>query len=151
MENSDLEKRLNIGIYYSETYGKSLYSELKTKLSGNFKTLSIHLFIHPITYCAKLLKKGLKSFGADEDIILETLTSHNQEEMRQIENIFKIETGKDLIKEIEKISLEKIIENTNNNYVEFNKIKNSIREEVGKYLYLETECKPMIITVIQEV
>ena len=102
VENSDLEKRLNISIYYSETYGKSLYSELKSKLSGNFKTLAIHLFIHPITYCAKLLKKGLKSFGADEDIILETLTSYNQEEMRKIENAFKIETGKDLIKEIEK-------------------------------------------------
>ena len=25
VENSDLEKRLHIGIYYSETYGKSLY------------------------------------------------------------------------------------------------------------------------------
>ena len=31
----------------------------------------------------------------------------------------------DMIKEIERISKEKIIENTNNNYVEFNKIKNS--------------------------
>jgi len=62
-----------------------------------------------------------------------------------------VKDSADLIKEIERISLEKIIENTNNNYVEFNKIKNSIREEVGKYLYLETECKPMIITVIQEV
>jgi len=62
-----------------------------------------------------------------------------------------VKDSADLIKEIERISLEKIIENTSNNYVEFNKIKNSIREEVGKYLYLETECKPMIITVIQEV
>lgn len=62
-----------------------------------------------------------------------------------------VKDSADLIKEIERISLEKIVENTNNNYVEFNKIKNSIREEVGKYLYLETECKPMIITVIQEV
>lgn len=57
----------------------------------------------------------------------------------------------DLIKEVESISLEKIKENINNNYVEFNKIKNAIREDVGKYLYYETECKPMIITVIQEV
>lgn len=62
-----------------------------------------------------------------------------------------VKDSADLIKEIERISLEKILENINNNYVEFNKIKNSIREEVGKYLYLETECKPMIITVIQEV
>lgn len=102
VQNTNLEKRLQICLYYSETYGKSLYSELKTKLSGHFKALAIHLFIHPITFYAKLLKKGLKSFGGDEDIILETLTSHNQQEMRQIENAFKIETGKELIKEIEK-------------------------------------------------
>lgn len=62
-----------------------------------------------------------------------------------------VKDSADLIKEIERISLEKIVENTSSNYVEFNKIKNSIREEVGKYLYAETECKPMIITVIQEV
>ena len=62
-----------------------------------------------------------------------------------------VKDSADMIKEIERISHEKILENTNNNYVEYNKIKNAIREEVGKYLYLETECKPMIITVIQEV
>ena len=102
VENTNLEKRLQICIYYSETYGKSLYSELKAKLSGHFKALAIHLFLHPITYYAKLLKKGLKSFGGDEDIILETLSCQNKEEMSQIESSFKKETGKDLIKEIEK-------------------------------------------------
>ena len=102
VEITDLEKRLKICMYYSETYGKSLYSELKTKLSGHFKALAIHLFIHPITFYAKLLKKGLKSFGGDEDIVLEALTSHNQEEIHQIESAFKIETGKELTKEIEK-------------------------------------------------
>ena len=102
VENSNLEKRLQICLYYSETYGKSLYSELKTKLSGHFKALVIHLFIHPITFYAKLLKKGLKSFGEDEDIILEALSFPNKEEMNQIESCFKTETGKDLIQEIEK-------------------------------------------------
>jgi len=57
----------------------------------------------------------------------------------------------ELIKEIQKLSLEKIRENISNNYVEFNKIKNAIRDDVGRYLYDETECKPMIITVIQEI
>jgi len=57
----------------------------------------------------------------------------------------------DMIKEIERLSLSKIVENISGNYVEFNKIKNAVREEVGRYLYLETECRPMIITVIQEV
>ena len=62
-----------------------------------------------------------------------------------------VKDSADLIREVERISKESILENVSANYVEYNKIKNSIREEVGKYLYQETECKPMIITVIQEV
>lgn len=56
-----------------------------------------------------------------------------------------------LIEEMKRISLEVIGENTNNNYVEYNRIKTSIRERLSKYLYEETGCKPMIITVVQEV
>ena len=33
----------------------------------------------------------------------------------------------------------------------YNQIKNEIREELSKYFYHETECKPMIIAVVQEV
>ena len=57
----------------------------------------------------------------------------------------------DIIKEAQKISLEVINENTKPNYVDFNKIKAGVRDKLGKYLYHETECKPMILIVIQEV
>ncbi len=57
----------------------------------------------------------------------------------------------DLIKEAEKISLEIIKENIKPKFVDFNKIKTGIRDKLGKYLYKETECKPMILIVIQEV
>ena len=57
----------------------------------------------------------------------------------------------DLIKEAEKISLSIIENNIQPNYVDFNKIKTDIRDKVGKYLYEETECKPMILVVLQEV
>ncbi len=102
VQNCNLDKRLQICNYFAETYGKSLYSELKSKLSGHFKGLAMHLFLHPITFVAKMLKKGLKGFSADETIVLEALTSHNQEELRQIEEAFKAETGKELSQEIEK-------------------------------------------------
>ena len=46
---------------------------------------------------------------------------------------------------------EVITRNITDKYVEYTKIKTEIREELGKYLYNETECKPMIIAVIQEV
>ena len=57
----------------------------------------------------------------------------------------------DLIKEAQKISLEIINENIKPNYVDFNKIKAGIRDKVGKYFYQQTECKPMILIVLQEV
>ena len=57
----------------------------------------------------------------------------------------------DVIKEAERISLEVITNNIKDNRVDFNKIKSGIRDKVGKYLYQETECRPMVLLVIQEV
>ena len=62
-----------------------------------------------------------------------------------------IKDSKEMIKEIKNISTTIIERNITDTYVEYNKIKTEIREELGKYLYSETECKPMIIAVIQEV
>ncbi len=57
----------------------------------------------------------------------------------------------EMIAEIKRICLNIIERNINDTYIEYNKIKNEIRDELGKYLYQETECKPMIIAVVQEV
>ena len=62
-----------------------------------------------------------------------------------------VKESTEIIEEMKRISLEVINENTISNYVEYNKIKMGIRDRLSKYLYEETECKPMIITVIQEV
>ena len=57
----------------------------------------------------------------------------------------------DIINEIKNISLAVIHENTNNKYADYTKIRNDIREKVGTYLYKATQCKPVILTVIQEI
>ena len=62
-----------------------------------------------------------------------------------------IKDSKEMIDNVKKISLEIIENNINNNYVDYNNIKLEIREKLSKYFYNETECKPMIIAVIQEV
>ena len=62
-----------------------------------------------------------------------------------------IKDSLEMIKEIKKISEGVIVRNISDNYVDFNKIKTEIRDELGEYLFQETECKPMIIAVIQEV
>ena len=62
-----------------------------------------------------------------------------------------IKDSGEMIAEIKRICETIIERNIAPNYVDYNKIKTEIREELSRYLYNETECKPMIIAVVQEV
>ena len=62
-----------------------------------------------------------------------------------------VKENAEFIEEIRNISLGIINSNISNSYVDFNKIKTEIRDDLGKFLYSETECKPMIITIINEI
>ena len=57
----------------------------------------------------------------------------------------------DIIEEVKNISVKVIEENTFTKYADYTKIRNEIREKVGSYLYKNTQCKPVILTVIQEI
>lgn len=62
-----------------------------------------------------------------------------------------IKDSSEMIAEIKKICEVIIERNISPTYVDYNNIKVEIREELSRYLYQETECKPMIIAVVQEV
>ena len=57
----------------------------------------------------------------------------------------------EVIEEIKNISNKMIGANTNNKYADYVKIRNDIREKVGEYLFKTTQCRPVILTVIQEI
>ena len=64
-----------------------------------------------------------------------------------------VKESQDLLEETKKVSRE-VIESSieiNSKRVDYTKIKNEVRDVLGKFFYKETESKPMIITVIQEV
>ncbi len=62
-----------------------------------------------------------------------------------------VKDSQDMIKEIKNICEEIINRNITPTHIDFNQIKVEIREKLSDYLYQETECKPMIIAVVQEV
>lgn len=62
-----------------------------------------------------------------------------------------IKDSKEIISGMKAICEDVIHRNIVNGFVEYNKIKTEIRYELSNYLYEQTECKPMIIAVIQEV
>ena len=64
-----------------------------------------------------------------------------------------VKESQDLLEETKQVSREVIEQSIagNTKRVDYAKIKNDVREVLGKFFYKETESKPMIITVIQEI
>ena len=64
-----------------------------------------------------------------------------------------VKENQDIVEETKKLCLDIILKNISEEEkkVDYTQIKNEVRETLGKYFYKETEAKPMIITVIQEV
>lgn len=62
-----------------------------------------------------------------------------------------VKDSAELIESIKQICTEVITSNVHNNYIDYNKVKIMIRDNLSKYLYEETGNKPMIISVVQEI
>ena len=64
-----------------------------------------------------------------------------------------VKESQDLLEETKQVSREVIEQSIagNTKRVDYAKIKNDVRDVLGKFFYKETESKPMIITVIQEI
>ena len=61
-----------------------------------------------------------------------------------------VKDSTEIIDKIKEICSKIITDNTYPNYIDYTKIKNTIREQLSNYLFNATGNKPMIITVMQE-
>ena len=62
-----------------------------------------------------------------------------------------VKDSTEIVNKIKEICSKVITDNTYPNYIDYTKIKNTIREELSNYLFNATGNKPMIITVMQEI
>ena len=62
-----------------------------------------------------------------------------------------VKDSTEIIAQIKEICTEVILANVHENYVDYGKIKGSIRDSLSKYLNEQTGNKPMIISVLQEI
>lgn len=100
--NNSLSQRLKIADEYFNAYNKELYEDMKAKLSGNFREAAIHLFLPPVRFYAKMLKKAFKGISVDDALVFEVLTTFSVEDIEKIGIAYNNETKKDLNKDIEK-------------------------------------------------
>lgn len=99
---NNLSKRVTIAQYYQAAYTNPLYDDLKSKLGGDFGNAVALMFLSPLDFCVKMLKKAFKSFSTDEECIFEMLTSKSLDELKLIEEAYQREVGKSLQDDINK-------------------------------------------------
>ena len=96
---TSLSDRISISRYYRGAYNSSLFSDVQSKIGGDFGYLSAQMFLSPIEFCLHHLKLGLKK---DYETVFEILTSKTNDELKVIEKVYKLDTGNDLRNDIMK-------------------------------------------------
>ena len=96
---TSLSDRISISRYYKGAYNSSLFSDIHSKIGGDFGYCVAQMFLSPIEFCLHHLKLGLKK---DYETVLEILTSKTNEELKVIEKVYKLDTGNDLRNDITK-------------------------------------------------
>lgn len=105
-----------------------------------------------------LVLKDREMIGENGIVIIScTLSRETKELLTDVEVLTRgfiyVKENGEIIEETKRISREQIEKNIvlDTKKVDYTQIKNDVREKLGRYFYHETESKPMIITVIQEV
>ncbi len=163
VKNAEIAERLGIP---KENIILKLNGDVATFVDGNLDLESFeHIPVDEILIDGKsqgdigdLVLKDREMLGENGIVIISCTLNKNTKEILAGPEILTrgfvyVKESAALIKETEDICIDVINSNVaqDDKKVDYTKIKNDLREQLGKYFYKETECKPMIITVIQEV
>ena len=89
--NRNRAQRQEIRRTYKACFGKDLIKRLKEDTSGNFKQIISAMFMSPAEYDAYCLYKAMKGLGTDEGVLIEIIGTRNNQQLREIQDIFEKE------------------------------------------------------------
>ncbi|RLV84501.1 hypothetical protein DV515_00016169 [Chloebia gouldiae] len=92
----NVSQRQQVLITYKSTIGRDLIDDLKSELSGNFERVIIGLMTPTAMYDVHELRRALKGAGTDEGCLIEILASRTNEEIRHINENYKLQYGSTL-------------------------------------------------------
>uniref|UniRef100_A0A3P9KEK7 Annexin n=1 Tax=Oryzias latipes TaxID=8090 RepID=A0A3P9KEK7_ORYLA len=94
--NRTNKQRVPLVAAYKTTYGKDLFRDLKSELTGNFEDLVVAMLKTPTQFDASELREAIKGAGTDEACLIEILSSRSNAEIIEINKVYKAEYGKTL-------------------------------------------------------
>uniref|UniRef100_U3ID99 Annexin n=1 Tax=Anas platyrhynchos platyrhynchos TaxID=8840 RepID=U3ID99_ANAPP len=92
----NVSQRQQVLITYKSTIGRDLIDDLKSELSGNFERVIIGMMTPTTMYDVHELKRALKGAGTDEGCLIEILASRTNEEIRRINETYRLQYGSSL-------------------------------------------------------
>ncbi|XP_038381438.1 LOW QUALITY PROTEIN: annexin A2-like isoform X3 [Canis lupus familiaris] len=100
LTNRSNEQRQDIAIAYQRRTKKELASALKSALAGHLETVILGLLKTPAQYYASELKASMKGLETDEDSLIEIICSRTNQELQEINRVYKDLYKTDLEKDI---------------------------------------------------
>ncbi|KGL77291.1 Annexin A2, partial [Tinamus guttatus] len=101
LTNRSSEQRQDIAFAYQRRTKKELSAALKSALSGHLEAVILGLLKTPSQYDASELKAAMKGLGTDEDTLIEIICSRTNQELYEINRVYremyKTELEKDII------------------------------------------------------
>ncbi|KAL6475797.1 hypothetical protein MHYP_G00168370 [Metynnis hypsauchen] len=94
--NRSSRQRVPMVKAFKTTYGKDLIHDLKSELTGHFEQLVLAMMKSPADYDAYELHHAIAGAGTDEACLIEILSSRNNAEIREINQVYKAEYKKAL-------------------------------------------------------
>lgn len=89
----NVSQRQQVLITYKSTIGRDLIDDLKSELSGNFERVIIGMMTPTTMYDVHELRRAVKGAGTDEGCLIEILASRTNEEIRRINENYKLQYG----------------------------------------------------------
>uniref|UniRef100_A0A8C6WQC6 Annexin n=1 Tax=Neogobius melanostomus TaxID=47308 RepID=A0A8C6WQC6_9GOBI len=94
--NRTIKQRVPMVAAYKTTYGKDLFKDLKSELTGNFEALVVAMLMTPTKLDAAEIREAIKGAGTDEACLIEILSSRSNAEILEISKLYKSDYGKTL-------------------------------------------------------
>uniref|UniRef100_A0A3Q2R0T1 Annexin n=1 Tax=Fundulus heteroclitus TaxID=8078 RepID=A0A3Q2R0T1_FUNHE len=84
-----IKQRVPLCRAYKTSYGKDLVKDLRSELSGDFRSLVMAMLKSPTELDVSELHDAMKGAGTDEACLIEILSSRSNAEIREINRLYK--------------------------------------------------------------